>query len=885
MRVNFRLLVLCAVLYFALPGFASESAAAEEPQDERRRVTVSERYIRGPVFRFVMGTGYRALWKTEIELPVLDLANEAGGLTPTRRFGGLQTAVLGFKAGNGNSYTFRGTDKDPSAVLDPMLRDTVVQTVVQDQMAAQHPGGPAVVGVISEAAGVLTIRERMVVMPDDPSLGEFREEFGGMIGTFFEYPLPAREGHVGFHAASEIIDQKELYDRLSRGQADAVDVEAFLRARLLDLLLGDFDRHRKQWRWAKLPGNPRWQPIPEDRDMAFVRYDGAGPRVASLFVPILQNYSAKYPFIKGLTLHGWEQDRWLLAHLEWPQWEAIAQDLEHRITDDVIERALAELPAEYLAIDGERLRTDLSGRRDRIVEGARAFYRHLAKEVDVQASDVAEEVLVERSPDGSMEVQVYVKGDHAGAGPPVYRRHFMPGVTKEVRIYLRDGDDEVEVRGAKGPILLRVIAGKGEKSLDDSASGGTRVYDEGGSMTVLLGPGTKVDRSPYVPPESDSGFVDVEDVPPRDWGFDLVPFPQFSFQKDVGVFIGVGGIFTRFGFRRHAWSHRHKFAVGWASEAGEPRAQYFATLQKENSKLSGQLELSFSGIKVLRFYGFGNETDDSGPDSFFRVRNQHFRAAPSLQYSMLDDRVRLRGGLFTEFSRTFEGSRKVDERDATNEKIYGSGKFGTAGVEVQFQFDTRTTVAESESDLALPFHAQIAAGYPTGGFLFDVTTRLRPPIWNVNKTTGAIEGSLTGFYSLDEEGKVVLSLRAGGKQTFGRFPYFAAAYIGGSDFFSGEPTLRGFRSQRFAGEESVYANTEVHILLGRMKLIVPADVGVLGFADVGRVFVDGESSNDWHPSGGGGIWFAPLVRTNTISFTVAKSREDVLVYLRLGFHY
>ena len=80
-------------------------------------------------------------------------------------------------------------------------------------------------------------------------------------------------------------------------------------------------------------------------------------------------------------------------------------------------------------------------------------------------------------------------------------------------------------------------------------------------------------------------------------------------------------------------------------------------------------------------------------------------------------------------------------------------------------------------------------------------------------------------------------------------------------------------------------NADLRIFLARTKLIVPTDFGVLGLADVGRVFEDGESSKKWHPSGGGGVWFSPLTRTNTVSLSVATSSEETLTYLRIGFHY
>jgi hypothetical protein len=706
-----------------------------------------------------------------------------------------------------------------------------------------------------------------------------REEFAGMVGTFSEYQTPASDSNPGFEGATEIIDHEELYARLARGQDDVVATNAFLRARLLDILIGDFDRHRKQWRWAKLPGDFRWQPIPEDRDMAFVRFEGAGPKVASIYVPILQDYGPRYPRMIGLTMHGWEQDRWLLPHASWSEWEAVARDMQSRLSDEKIEEAIAALPPEYAELDGERLRHDLRGRRDRLVEGARRFYEHLAGEVDVQASDAAEEVSITREPDGLMLLEIRAAGSTNQGSAPYFSRRFDPGETREVRLYLRGGDDRVEIKGSEGRIRLRVIAGDGRKRVDDRAGGGTFVYDEMGDTEVLLGPGTFVDRRSYAPPEPDSGFVDVEDVPPRDWTHDIIPIPQFGYEKDVGAFLGAGVVYTRYGFRRHPWAQRHRLTAGGATEAEEPRVRYRGQYRFTNSRFLSELDLKVSGIEILRFYGFGNNTDDDRRDSFYRVRNQQFHAIPSATYSWLEDTIRLKGGPVVRFTRTKDGNRKIDEDDP-----YGAGKFGLLGAYARVQLDTRGTYSIGDPERELSLSEDPAALYPTSGFLVDFMAEISPPVWDVTRTWGAIEGSIASYWSVGENDWATLAIRVGGRDTYGRTPYFRAAFIGGGEFFSGGATVRGLRAERFAGESSVYGNLDLRVVLGRVKLIVPGDFGVLGFADVGRVFEDGESSEKWHPGYGAGIWFAPLARSNAIRVSAAHSEEeDVLFYMGMGF--
>ncbi|MGI9041741.1 MAG: hypothetical protein ACR2HK_11730 [Gemmatimonadales bacterium] len=148
--------------------------------------------------------------------------------------------------------------------------------MLQDQISAGHPAAPFVVAPLLEAAGVLHAEPRLVVLRDgDSRLGEFEPEFGGMLGVL-EERAEAGEGGTGFGGAAEVIGTDKLLERLERDADHLVDAPQFLRARMVDIFLGDWDRHRDQWRWARFgTAKPaRWVPIPRDRDQAFARYDG-----------------------------------------------------------------------------------------------------------------------------------------------------------------------------------------------------------------------------------------------------------------------------------------------------------------------------------------------------------------------------------------------------------------------------------------------------------------------------------------------------------------------------------------------------------------------------------------------------------------------------------
>jgi outer membrane protein assembly factor BamA len=169
------------------------------------------------------------------------------------------------------------------------------------------------------------------------------------------------------------------------------------------------------------------------------------------------------------------------------------------------------------------------------------------------------------------------------------------------------------------------------------------------------------------------------------------------------------------------------------------------------------------------------------------------------------------------------------------------------------------------------------ANAPTKGVRLTARGALYPAVWDVERTFG--EGQLEASTYLSARGffAPTLALRAGGHHVWGTFPFHHAAFLGGGS------TLRGWDEQRFAGRSAIYGSSELRVRLGKLGILVPADIGILGFADVGKVIVDGESSDQLHNGIGGGIWLAPITRTHTVSLSIARSRERTGFYLKSGF--
>ena len=855
----------------------SAVAPAQEPVAPAvRRVAIGPQYKAGGLHRSLWGDDYRALWTKPIEVEVLDLATFAGGLTPVLRVGGQQTKGLAMRGADGRDYTFRGVDKDPTSILPEDLRDTWVRGLVQDQIAASSPSAFLVVDELMDAAGILHTKTRLVAMPDDARLGEFRKEFAGLVGQISEYPGAKSDRNPGFQGALEILKHGDFYARLAAGHGDRADTRAFLKARLFDLMIGDWDRHRDQWRWAKFPDQPLWQPMPDDRDQAFSRYDGLVPGLARPRAPFFQSYHADYPKMKGLTWNGREQDRQLLAGLERQAYKDAAVELQSRITDAVIDKALRRQPPEFVELDAARLAKDLKGRRDRLGSGAEAYYEHLAEKVEVRLSDAAEQVEIGRRGEDT-QVRAWALGsDGSRAGEPIFDRTLHAKETAEVQVYLGGGNDRVQTTGKGNDILVRVIGTAGQSVVDDTQGGDTRFSSDGGAGKLLAGPGSHLDGRKYEPPPP------PEDTPwirPRGWGRDTFFSPWLAYGSDLGLFVGVAADTKGFGFRKDPYSNRHSIRAGWAFGEQSFRLDYRAEFRIENRGWYWGWYGYASGVDASRYFGFGNETSDAGdPNSdFYKTKHNDFAFTPTLALPLASDLTFFLGPTVR-----YGSNRDPDAGTLLNlEQPYGSGDFGEVGATGVIALDTRDRAKHPGSVALRNF------GYPRHGAHVAVRGQVFPKAWDVEETFGSVRGSAALYLSPASEKTPTLALRAGGQKLFGRYPYFEAAYLGGGlggfGPAAGDDPVRGLPRHRYAGDSSLYGSADLRIYVSRFRLILPGTWGILGFADSGRVWLEGEDSNKWHTGYGGGLWFAWLDRANAISATYARSEGRNAFYVHAGF--
>jgi len=219
----------------------------------------------------------------------------------------------------------------------------------------------------------------------------------------------------------------------------------------------------------------------------------------------------------------------------------------------------------------------------------------------------------------------------------------------------------------------------------------------------------------------------------------------------------------------------------------------------------------------------------------------------------------LSGGLLLERFSTGENTGRFY---STLGSVYGDGQFIQLGA-------TATLVVDSFVD----------SETTSDRIRISLTGTAFPALLDVERSfaRGSAEASALLAPSLDPW--ISLALRVGGERVWGRFPWYEAAFLGGTS------TLRGWADQRFAGNESAFGSAEVRLRMWRPRVVVPLGIGVFGFADAGRVYVDGSSPGGWHTSLGGGLWFQPVRQLYIVRAGIGISDESTKLFVMLGLPY
>lgn len=818
-------------------------------QDGQVSVAAGAHYSASGLKRVLMGSGYRNLWTLPIRLDVAPIDTLDGGLEFLRVGGGTTSATLHARGRSGRRYVFRTVDKDPLTGQLQELAGTVFGSGVRDQISAFHPFGALAVPPLADAVGVLHVRPRLYVFPQAIHPDMDLSRFHGRMVLFEERPGGASESRPGFNGFANVIGTDELLAMTRADARECVDADALLTARILDLLVGDRDRAIDNWRWAGSgEAGDCWIPIPRDRDQAFIQLDGLLKGALRSWYPRLTRYGKASGSVPGLTRVAWDLDRRFLSQVPAARWDSTAAWVSSKIDEAVIASAVARLPDGVPDHDRAWLANQIRERREALPAMVSEFQTLVRKEADLWATESSDSIQVVADPVGQIRVALYERGS---SEPPIRTWLFHAPETHSVRIYALGGDDVTVVQGRLHDAPdVAIIGGAGaDRYVGQAERGRADVYDEG--VDGLDASGFRLIKRRV---EAPLAWGPSENS--RDFGSTTVPAPLVRYSSDFGATLGMGLVHRTYGLVHRPYLSQVSARAGWAQAHG--RGYLRAEVRRAGAVAGRELRTraSFSGVERLRFYGPGNDTGADEPADVYRIPHDEFE---------VDVHVRdtLPGGFTLRVGPVFKATwtdTTATTRLLSRVRPYGSGGFSQVGA--------RLVINRCEDRV-----------------------RIKPVLWGKQKAcqsadfdpdwalAGAADWFAGAFESRDSFGSVggefvvkvpvgpaaLLAGRVVTRAVFGEVPFFHQAYLGGG------ANLRGFDYDRFAGDRSLAGNLELRVRLGSLTTPwFPLELGVLGLADAGRVWLEGDSPGGWHTTWGGGIWFAPVRRQLTFHAVAAR---------------
>jgi hypothetical protein len=531
------------------------------------------------------------------------------------------------------------------------------------------------------------------------------------------------------------------------------------------------------------------------------------------------------------------------------------------------------MPREFAASNAVLLEK-LKYRRDHLRQAAGEYYLYLSEVVDLHATDSADRAIVIRNSDASVDVKI-----ESGKVGRWFSRRFQPTETKEIRLYLHGGDDHAVVAGSTAAsIPLRIIGGNGVNVLVDSAIVGgkreqTRLYDVGAVSGIVYDSDARIkmlsevgsDELPYNRRPWLRAYGKVRPQG-RDRGTGMTPIVGFNSGHGLGLVPRVGIARTTYGFRHVPYVSMVSGEVAYSTtNRWEVVTEY--DRRRESSGLHAQLVGMMSELGIVEFHGFGNDVGDL-QGNFFEVRQRQWSVRPAIGYSFGPKSDVTLGTVLRHTTTDSVANRFIADLQPT-----GFPSMSQLGVSLDLKYDTRNIVDTSRIRSAIQLDAPESP--PLWGAA-RVAASAFPSIGDTESAYQNLAASAAGYLTIPALTKPVLALRAGAQKVFGDFPYFDAAFLGGGR------TLRTEHRQRYAGDAMVNWGAELRVPIAEVPFLLPLDIGVLGFVDAGRVYIDGESPGGWHKGYGIGGWIGAVRRDLNLNLVVTNN-PDRRVITQLGF--
>jgi len=824
-------------------------------------------------YKFLWGKHYRYYYSLPVTAKTALLDTLYGGLHIIKEGGGHQSQSIRLEGQDGKQYIMRSLRKDAmkflrfkikgSAFDSGAYENTAAENLVEDFFTTAHPYVQLSEGILAQAALINHTNTNLYYFPQQQALGGLSDKYGDALYFVQQRPSSANRFFEGFQFATEhkelpikeFVSTTEVFEKLRLTDQYSVDQRQYVRSRIFDMLLGDWDRHEDQWRWAyRETGKNQgvFSPIPRDRDAAFSKFDGVALGIIKRRVPetrFWQTYDGDLHDVKWFNSEAYMLDKIFLSKAGKNMWQEEARSIRQKLNAAVIDQAFKTLPPEVQDSTLDSIKSKLKQRLSNLEKIAVRYGEFIGKQIVVYGTEQDDVINIIRTGDGKTQISIYT----ASNNKLQYSNTFNTEDTEEILLYGLNGDDRFTVSGeGRKEIMLRMIGGYGTDHYTISDASKTRVYDYDYEQNIFAEkkPAKKQLSSIYETNNLHFRFFSPNNN---------VLLPSLGYATDDGFFLGFKDIYTNKGFNGSPYRQQHKFYGHYyfsyqSVEAGYngifanvfPKVDFFADAYYTDDHFSNN------------FFGYGNQTlnnDDVLGKDYNRARTRQGKLNAGLSYKSF------------KLAATFE-SYKVQQ---TPDRYFSTANFNPSVFENQNYLG---------SEISFNYRNRDAEDFPTSGLYSNFTAGWKTNIEKGGTDFGYIDGKVGFDQKLTSKGNLVVQSTIAAKILFGEgYNFYQSASIGGDN------GLRGYRNERFSGGSYLYDSSNLKLRIRRFRTsFIPFDFGIYGGFDCGRVWADEESSHKWHTSQGGGLWIGGL-SMSSLQAGFFNSDEGNIVFIGLNFKY
>lgn len=837
---------------FSVVLISTLSLRAQNTSDSSRFKTVpaGPEYKRSSLYQSLWGKNYRKEWTTPVTFPITKFDTLRGGLEIYKIGGGNQSKSLRLKSKQDKEYALRTVNKSLKILIPKIFHNTFAEHIANDAISMSHPYGALGVPVMAKAAGLGHTYPQLMWVPKQPGFDTLNADYGDRLYLFEQRADGDWSEADNYFNFKKFEDSEELIEDMYKDNSNQVDQVAFVRARLFDMIIGDWDRHWDQWKWGKVEKGDEniFFPIPTDRDQAFSTTGGL------LLKTAISAGGMKYiqPFdytIKDVTIHERRfLDRFFTNKMLLEDWLGQARSLQQALTDNVIETSIKQMPAEIFAIRGNKTIAKLKSRRDHLTEYATTYYKFLAEEVEIVGSKKDELFEVNRN-DNETSINIYqIDKDNKAKEKPFYSRVFKNDETGEIRLFGLSGNDVYRINGnVNSGIKMRIIGGDQKDSIIDNSNVRLHVYDDD-KNSFVKGSRTRLhlkdstDHTHFY----DSYIHDKKGIK-----------PLLGFSREDRLYVGLGYNAINHKWRRLPFASKQSMGVRYSISQKAFSVFYEGLFPSAFGKWDLLLNADYDVIRWLNFYGVGNETVSMEEDlPFHRIRTRDIVGSFGLQRKFGRNTVVL-SPFFQNIKIVNDTARFIAKNVAPVQPgIFEDNNY--AGVQLNYKF-----VHINDSIV------------PTSGFSF-IATAAHFQNLTQSQSFQKYTGIAQAYIPLIP--KFSLSIRAAGGTVNGNPMFYHLPNIGGAN------DMRGFRRERFWGKTAFANSNELRFITNLRSYIMNGKIGLLVFYDQGRIWQPGETSDTWHTDYGGGFMLAPFnALFATVTYGISKERKMIQIRLTKAF--